>query len=417
MTDERESMLGWDEQLAALDYDWLRERRVAFVGKLGSVNRRQARQLIRCAAAHMVEARDGSANLIVIGADELPGDDGSALLDEANIAAAAAGRLEIITETQFWQRLGRLDAEIESRRLYTPAMLAQLLNVPLPTIRRWQRLGLITPVQHIHKLPYFDFEQVTSAKRLAKWISQGRSPLVIEAKLSRLAEMFPEMRLPLGQLNVLVHGRDVLLKQGGGLIEPGGQLLIDFEKLEGGSGADGHADSMILQFSRDGAAIQASEGLATPLDYTRLAWELEDAGELASAGDAYRAQLLAFGPTPDVCFRLAELLYSLGDLRGARERYSMAVELDASFVEARSSLGCVLTELGEVHQAIATFEGVLAYHPDYPDAHFHLARLLDEIGSSDAAAAHWQRFIQLVPKSPWSDEARQRLQLFALEEE
>ncbi|HMP79247.1 MAG TPA: O-linked GlcNAc transferase [Pirellulaceae bacterium] len=406
-------------QIQALDFQWLSARQVAFVGKLGSVNRRQARQLLRQVGAAMVEANSGRADLIVIGADEMPEDDAGALLDEATIAAAAEGRLEIITETQFWQRLGRVDAEIESRRLYTPAMLAQLLELPLATVRRWHRLGLITPVQQIHKLPYFDFEQVTSAKRLAKWISQGRSPTVIEAKLSRLAEMFPGLQMPLSQLNVMVRGRDVLLKQGAGLVAPGGQLLIDFETLESSeTPGDETTVPPIFEFHSMGrAAFNLSSSQASPMDYLRLACELEDAGETLHAIDAYRAMLLAFGPTPEACFRLAELLYATGDLRGARERYFMAVEIDGTFVEARASLGCVLAELGDTNMAILAFEGALQHHPDYPDVHFHLARLLDEMGSNAAAARHWQRFLELVPKSPWSDEARQRLQVAYTEDD
>ena len=55
----------------------------------------------------------------------------------------------------------------------------------------------------------------------------------------------------------------------------------------------------------------------------------------------------------------------------------MAIELDEDFVEARSNLGCVLAEQGDLALAEAAFRGALEYHPDYADAHYHLARLLD----------------------------------------
>ncbi len=55
----------------------------------------------------------------------------------------------------------------------------------------------------------------------------------------------------------------------------------------------------------------------------------------------------------------------------------MAIELDEDFVEARSNLGCVLEEQGETALAEAAFRGALEYHPDYADAHYHLAKLLD----------------------------------------
>ena len=76
-------------------------------------------------------------------------------------------------------------------------------------------------------------------------------------------------------------------------------------------------------------------------------------------------------------FSLAELLYRSGDLAAARERYYAAIELDENYVEARANLGCLLAEQGEHALAEAAFRGALEYHPDFADAHFHLARLLD----------------------------------------
>jgi tetratricopeptide (TPR) repeat protein len=124
----------------------------------------------------------------------------------------------------------------------------------------------------------------------------------------------------------------------------------------------------------------------------------------------YRAALVASGPRADVCFLLAELYYRQGDLSAARERYSMAIELDEDFVEARANLGCVLAELGQRELALAALEGALKFHPDYSDAHYHLARLLDDANRRAAALTHWQRFLELSPDSPWVDEARERVE-------
>ena len=89
----------------------------------------------------------------------------------------------------------------------------------------------------------------------------------------------------------------------------------------------------------------------------------------------------------------------------------MAIELDENYVEARANLGCVLAETGQHDLAVAAFEGALAYHDDYPDVHYHLARTLDDLGRAAEATAHWQAFRKLAPDSPWGDEARrQRLE-------
>jgi tetratricopeptide (TPR) repeat protein len=118
---------------------------------------------------------------------------------------------------------------------------------------------------------------------------------------------------------------------------------------------------------------------------------------------------LSLGPTADVCFRMAELLYQINDLPAARERYSMAVEFEAGFVEARANLGCVLVELGQVDLAMAAFAGALEHHPEYPDVHFHLARLLDDQNQPAKAWKHWAKFLELTPDGPWAEEARQRI--------
>jgi len=142
---------------------------------------------------------------------------------------------------------------------------------------------------------------------------------------------------------------------------------------------------------------------------SRLAAEFEEDGQLAAAADMYRAAMAAAGPKPEICFQVAELLYRLGDLAGARERYYMAVELDEDYVEARANLGCVLAETGQHELAVAAFEGALRYHPDYADAHYHLARTLDQLGRRDEAEAHWRAFLAQAPDSPWAEEARSRL--------
>ena len=387
-------------------------RRVAFAGKLGAMNRREAKRVVRAAGGVMSEQVGAEVDLIVIGADQKPSDNYSELLSDGVLEAAGQGTLEIISETEFWQRLGHVEAETDARRLYTPAMLSELLGVPLSTIRRWHRRGLITPFRQVNRLAYFDYEEVASARHLAQLIAAGESPLEIETKLGRLAEMFPSLQRPLSQLSIIIEGHSLLLRQGAGLIEPGGQMRIDFAALESGGHTESTANSAVLAFpGRDESPSNEAGHWTTAEEFLEAAIELEDSGDISDAIEVYRSMLLALGPTPDVVFRLAELLYQTGDLPAARERYYLAVELDPEYVEARSSLGCVLVELHQWALAEAAFRGALEHHPDYPDVHFHLARLLDELDRRVEASKHWQEFLQLAPRSPWADEARERLGL------
>jgi tetratricopeptide (TPR) repeat protein len=375
------------------NYGVLQGKRLAFVGKLASMSRRDAGQLVRKHGATVLERPDASVHLVVVGEEELPlaeGEGPEEWFDDATRQAAEKGDLQVITETQLWHRLGLVEHEQDIHRLYTPAMLAELLSVPVAVIRRWHRRGLIVPVREVRRLPYFDFQEVAAARRLAELLGAGVSPAAIEKKLNALACYLPGVSRPLAQLSVIVQGKQILLRQGDGLIEPGGQMRFDFDAWE--------------------SAAQPERSIpSTPEQMCSLAAELEEDGQLSAAAEMYRAAMAAGGPKAEICFVVAELLYRQGDLAAARERYYMAIELDEDYVEARANLGCVLAETGQRDLAVAAFEGALRFHGDYADVHYHLARTLDEIGERGRAIEHWERFLALAPDSPWAAEAAQRL--------
>jgi len=418
----------------------LQGTRIAFVGKLASMSKREAARLVRQQGAVVAERPDASVDLVVVGEEGLPlGDavDPDELFDAETRRAVEQGSVRVVpetelwqrlglveaeqdvrrlytpaTETELWQRLGLVEAEQDVRRLYTPAMLAELLGVPVAVIRRWHRRGLIVPVREVRRLPYFDFQEVATARRLAELLAAGMSPGAIEKKLAALARYLPGVGRPLAQLSVIIEGKEILLRQGDGLIEPGGQLRFDFEAAEQQQALGETADEvpcdvhavLPLALRPDGDLAPTS-----PQELCRMAARLEDEGQLEAAVEMYRAAMAAAGPVPEVCFQVAELLYRLGDLGGARERYFTTIELDENYVEARANLGCVLAETGQRELAVAAFQGALAYHADYADVHYHLARTLDDLARGDEAETHWRAFLNLAPDSPWADQARSRL--------
>ena len=388
----------------------LHGKRICFIGKMGGVSKREAQKIVRDLGGLPVSKCDCTVDIIVIGADELPLGDDEVLLDEEIRDAAGEGRLEIISETQLWQKLGLVEGEQFVRRLYTPAMLAELLDVSVATIRCWHRRSLIVPAREVHRLPYFDFQEVATERHLAQLLAAGASPRAIEKKLAQLSRYIPEIERPLAQLSVIVEGKQILLRLGEGLIEPGGQLRIDFDALEeplDGDASEALGDLVPTVSLADHLAEQPE--FSSPEEMVCVATKYEDAGQLEAAVEMYRAALTAGGPRPELCFQLAELLYRLEDLSAARERYFMAIELDEDFVEARANLGCVLAETGELDLAVAAFQGTLAHHSDFPDVHYHLARTFDELGRDSEAQEHWQEFLRLAPDSPWADEAQVRL--------
>jgi tetratricopeptide (TPR) repeat protein len=385
--------------------DDLSNCRIALVGRFGGMTQREATNVLRTYNATVVDLDHGQIDWVVVGAEESP-------LAEADLLgprihdAAAEGTLEILHETELWQRLGLVEIEHSVRRYYTPAMLAHLLGVSVRVIRRWHRRGLIQPVRTLHRLPYFDFQEVATARRLAEWIASGDSPKAIEQRLVDLVEVLPNIQRPLDQLSILIEGKHVLLRRGEGLLEPGGQMRFDFDALEMGLSSESPSVLSITpdRFSGTGSNDQIEDTLLTD------AYAAEDAERLDVAIDHYHAILARDGPRAEINFQIAELLYRMNHAIAARERYYAAIELDPEFVEARASLGCVLAELGQIELAIAAFRGALALHDGYSEVHYHLASLLEQVQRIVEARHHWQRFLELAPDSLWANEATDRLQ-------
>lgn len=392
---------------------FLSGKRVAFVGKLGAFSRKEANQLVRDHGADAVDRDMNDVDWIVIGADELPGEDVSPLLSDAVRRRLRDGSTQLIHEHELWQRLQLV--EQSSKQLYTPAMMAGLLKTPVRNIRRWHRMGLLSASKVTHRLPYFDFEQVQNARQLASWIGKGARPTDIVKQLANFSPWVEKRSLI--DLDLVVDGRRLLLRQGGRLLGANGQLHLDFDLDDSVAVSD---DSLPIVLAAQPAYLGESHEIANDQpptdienwkrdDLLRMAEELEDAGQLDQSIEWYRVILSRYGLHAEVCFQLAELLYRTGDVSAARERYYNAIELDEDFIEARVNLGCVLAESGNLELAIAAFQGALVKDDCYPDVHYHLAKCLDEVSNVDLAGRHWLRFLQLSPQSPWAEEAIERL--------
>lgn len=288
-------------------------------------------------------------------------------------------------------------------RLYTAAMLAELAGVETWRIRNWQRRGWLRASEQQHRVSYFDFAEVAVARQLAQLHQAGATTKQIQEQLRKLQRAAPHVARPMAELGVVLDGRRILLRGEAGLIEPGGQKQFAFDDEP----AD-EAPATILSPAQFLATGGAGSTPATTL--AEWALQLDEQGDLPGAMDLLRAALAAHGPSAEWSFQLAEMLYRQGDLSAARERYYGAIELDEDFVEARANLGCVLAELGQTELAIAALEGAILHHPNYADAHYHLARMLDDANAAGDAETHWQRFLELAPESPWAEEALQRLE-------
>lgn len=372
------------------------------------MSRRDAAPIIEQHGGAVVQVSD-SPDLVVVG-DEA-GDPRQAVRGALDgIAPFGWESVETITESELWQRLGLVEEAVGVQRLYTPAMLAELLNVPIATVRRWRRKGYLHATREVRRLPYFDFQEVHVARQLAALLRQGCSLGMIDRQVAALARLMPDVVRPLAEPALVVEKGSVYLRRGDDLAEPSGQLLLDFSAVQEPVIAPATAmPQTLVEVVRSGHRPAWLEAQPTIEELRGLATELQDTGDLVAAIEACRALLMAGGNEPEDHFALADLLYRAGDLAAARERYFVAIELDETYVEARANLGCVLAELGDLELAAASLVGALAYHSDFADAHYHLAQTLEQLDRPTEAACHWRQFLQLAPESPWAEEARDRL--------
>lgn len=380
-------------------------KRVYLLGTLGGLTKRDSVQLLRRSGSRVVESVTSTIETIVVGNE----DDGleAFWLRAPDLKEAVANQqVHLLYETELWEFWNGQTYNSAVKQLYSPAMLADLLGIPVRLVRRWHRAGLIQPVHEVMQLPYFDYTELATARQLARWVRDGHSVSSIERQIAGLAELSPTAGRPIVELAITAEGKRLLLRRGGQLLESTGQLCFSFDETES---VNENYDT--LQFNDLPCRLKINEHASpnTPEGMIEQALLAEDQDELDTAVDWYRSALAAFGPNADLCFQLAELLYRLGDSSAARERYYMALEINAGLVEARANLGCVLAELGQLDLAISAFEGTLEQFEEYADVHFHLARALVDAGQTDRAQRHWSRFLELAPASPWAEEARQHL--------
>ena len=209
---------------------------VALTGTLASMTHRDAISMVEQYGGRATHSVSGSTTMLVIGEEGWPlEDDGGASQKLQQVMQMIADGLEvrILAESDWLQLLGLDDHREEIRRAHTPAMLSRLLDVPVRMIRRWARLGLIKPVRRIGRLPYFDYREVASARRLASLLEQGVSAQTLEKSLAELSLTIAGTDRSLAQLSLLVQDEKVLMRDDRGILNPRtGQRLLDFDAAE-----------------------------------------------------------------------------------------------------------------------------------------------------------------------------------------
>ncbi len=365
---------------------------VSITGRLATMTHEAAAALIAEFGGRYVHSVSRQTNILVCGQEGWPlGNDGQPTqrLRLARSLRSDGYDIEILQEDAFLTRLGLLDQHESIHRRYTMVQLSRILGVSRSRMKTWARVGLIEPVETIHRLAYFDYQQVSTAKMLEQLVREGLSPIAIRRGLERLRNWLPGTEGALAQVSSLECDGAVLVRlHSGELAEPTGQLRFDFEAAQ----------------SQNSPAV-AGKRERTAEESFQAAIEFEDQGDYQAAADCYREAIARDESDPVLYFNLGNVLYQLGDLPEAIDHFERATRLDSQYVEAWNNLGSLLYEAGRHREAVSVLRRALQLVPNYADAHFNLADCLASIGDQEGARKHWEVYLKLDPRGAMADQA------------
>jgi Flp pilus assembly protein TadD len=373
----------------------LADQRVAFTGRLASMSRAAAFDVVLQQGGTASRTVSRCTALLVVGQEGWPfAKDGrpTAKLRRARTLARAGYGIEILPEEVFLQRAGVVSAG-GVLELHPLNRVSELAGVPRSRLEVWIRAGLLSPTGETSGVPLFDYRGVSAARSLVALLGSGTSVRRVVRSLRMLSEWLPgagEQADLLSRLSIEA-GRLLFRTRDGRPVEPTGQLQLPLEAT--------NADSLVVRL----AEHQPADALFAQ------AIDRERDGDLASAVELYRRVLLAEGPDPDVLFNLGNALMALGQLDAAAERFRQAAEADPSLADAWHNLGNVLLETGRCADAIVAYSKAIAAGPGHADAHYGLAGALEECARFDKARVHWKAYLNLEPSGECADYARRRL--------
>ena len=286
--------------------------------------------------------------------------------------------------------------------------------MPVAVIRRWHRRRADRAGVRGAALAVFRLSR--SGRRAAAGAAVGGGGFAgaIEKKLAGLARLLPGVARPLAQLSAIVEGKEILLRQGDGLIEPGGQFRFDFEAWEAAAACPEcrrskcHARRSerrqpcrrpICESLRASPAHHVPPGRRTgrgrPIEPRRRKWFGRP-----WRPPARRRKSASNWPSCSIGWATC---------RGAANatRWSSSWTKTTSR-PARTWVAC-WPKWGDASWRWPLSRGRSAIHAGYADAHYHLARTLDDLGRREQAEEHWRLFLVMAPDSPWADEAHARL--------
>jgi tetratricopeptide (TPR) repeat protein len=352
---------------------------VVFTGKLSSLGRRDARQLVARLGGQTADDVNARTTMLVVGAEGFgsAAETSNKLRRAEELNSQTFTRIEIVSEDAFCQMAGVPTAEALRQRYHAMRdLLARYSSLREDQLRYLVKCGAISPVLRTNADVFFAFADLVAVKQAHDELGRGATfPSVVRSLLASR------------------HG----------------QLAFDF-RLDA-------VAAKILTLERrktpESAPVKASPSRSRDVllaeEYFRLGSALDtgDDSTQDQAAAAYRRALELDPCQVAALINLANIHYSCDELAEAQALYERAIGLESDFFEAHFNLGNIHHDLGHFAQAQVCYQEALRLNPVYADAHFYLAVTLEKMGLSPEARPYWRAYQRLAPQGEWVQLAKE----------
>jgi len=359
---------------------------VVFTGKLSSLGRKEARELVVRLGGATADDVNAKTTMLVVGAEGFaPPSSGapdvkSNKLKRAAELNAAQPQVNVISESEFCTLAGVPTPEALKRQYHAIRdLLVRYRALREDHLRYLVKCGVLRPVLRTNADTFFAFPDLAVIKQANEGLEQGiafRS--IVRAMLAaRQGQLEFDFRIDAAPAKIITLRR-----------------AARDHSLPNAAAAAANARLHDTQLAEE---------------YFRIGSSLDD-GDDAKLEEAAAAYRKALELDPYLCaalINLANIHYGRDELVEAQALYERAIGLESDFFEAHFNLGNIYHDLGRYPEAQACYREALRLNSFYADAHFYLAVTFEKMGLSQEARPHWRAYQQLAPQGEWVELARE----------
>jgi tetratricopeptide (TPR) repeat protein len=302
------------------------------------------------------------------------------------------------------------------------------LKVAPARLRYWKRTALaqadepelrdtaklsesLDPTRNPSVRPDFDFRDLVCVRAMLTLVDRGISVRRIRRAVAVLQENLPDLDDPLAALRLWSDGSErIVVQHQGVLIEPEGQMVLDFSGTGAAMGEPASIDERLGKQANQGPAKAPVEIYTELMTYFERGCGLDsDSATYEEAISAYEHCLELDPRFADAHCNLGAVLYNAGKSKPARRCFERCLEIDHGHVEAHFNLANLLEEVRCDEMALSHYRAALRSDPFYAELHVNMALLYQRLSATSSSLDHWRRYLQIDPTGAWAEVARERL--------